>query len=65
MKESSSLIGFENFGAAKFSITTMLGWYYPRQSKIDQISTHQRPLTHTKFLHSPHESLTSLYYYLM
>ena len=42
-KESSSLIGFENFGAAGFSIIVRLGWYYPQQSKGDQMSTHQIP----------------------
>ena len=43
VKESSNLIGLENFGATGFSITAMLGWCSPHQPKSDQISTHQSP----------------------
>ena len=64
VKESSNLIGLENLGTAGFSITAVLGWYSPCQSKSDQIFTHQSlsppplPHTHTKL------SLTPPYYYL-
>ena len=44
MKESTILIGLENFGCTVFSIMGGLGWYSPHQSKNDQISTHQSPL---------------------
>ena len=62
-KESSNLIGLENFGAVGFSITAGLGWYSPYQSISDQISTHQippHPPPPTKFLHSPHENLMAM-----
>ena len=44
IKESSILIGLENFGVMVFSIMGGLGWYSLHHSKIDQISTHQSPL---------------------
>ena len=59
VKESSNLISLENFRTAGFSITAMLGWYSPNQSKSDQTSTYQSP-SHTKLLHSLHERLTPL-----
>ena len=62
-KESSNLIGLENFGAVGFSITAGLGWYSPYQSISDQHSTHQippHPPPPTKFLHSPHENLMAM-----
>ena len=39
VKGSSILIGLENFGATEFPIMDWLGWYFPHQSKNDQIST--------------------------
>ena len=57
VKESSNLICLGNFWAAGVSSTAVLGWYFPNQSKSDRMSTHRSP-PHTKFLHSPHESLT-------
>ena len=63
VKESSNLIGLENLETAGFSITAVLGWYSPCQSKSDQIFTHQSPSppppphppthTHQIFIFSP------------
>ena len=39
VKESSILIGLENFGATEFFIMGWLGWYSLYQTKNDQIST--------------------------
>ena len=39
VKESPNLIGLENFGAARFSITAELAWCSPSQSKSDQPPT--------------------------
>ena len=54
-KESSSLIGLENFGAAGFSIIGRFEWY----SKSPPIR-----VPPTDFWHAPHESLTPPYCYL-
>ena len=61
VKESSNLIGLENFGAAGFFIRAGLGLWSPCQSESDQISPDSPPFPHqtftfTKFLH--------YYYYL-
>ena len=37
IKESSTLTGFENFGAVGYSMTAVLGQYFPYQSKSDQV----------------------------
>ena len=63
VKESSSLVGLEIFGGARFSITIMLEWYPSHKSKSNQIFSHQSPPTYTKYSHSPHESLTPTFYY--
>ena len=39
VKESSILIGVENLGATEFPIMSWLRWYYPHQSKNDQMFT--------------------------
>ena len=52
-KESSNLIGVENFGKTGFTITAGLEWCVLYQTKSDQIPTHHSPPT--KFIH---------YYYL-
>ena len=52
-KESNNLIGLENFGKTRFSITAGLEWCFHHQTKTDQIPTHQSPPT--KLIH---------YYYL-
>ena len=44
-EESSNLTGFENCRGTGFFIIAWFGWYSPYQSKIDQIFTHQSPLS--------------------
>ena len=41
VKESSNLIGLENFGNTGFSITTGLEWCFLHQPKSDQVATHE------------------------
>ena len=41
IKESSNLIGFENFGNTEFSITAGLEWCFLHQPETDQIPIHQ------------------------
>ena len=43
VRESSNLIGLENFVVAGFSITARLGWCSSHHLKSDQISSHQSP----------------------
>ena len=40
-KESSNLIGLENFGKTGFSIIAGLEWYFLHQPKSDKIPAHQ------------------------
>ena len=49
VKESSNLIGLENFGAAGFFITAGLGQCSPYQSESDQISPDPDPFLHQSF----------------
>ena len=49
VKQSSNLIGLENFGAAGFFITAGLGQCSPYQPESDQISTDPRPISPPKF----------------
>ena len=43
VKEPCSLIALEKFGAARFSITAVLEWCSPHQSKSDQIDPSESP----------------------
>ena len=57
VKESSILIGLENFGVTVFSTTDGLGWYSPINQKMTKSPPIRVPST--TFLHPTHKSLTS------